>query len=721
MDDWKAGQREELGAMDRFSRRGLLEASAATVALFGLSSKGRAWNAPQAQPALPDTEWRHYAADQANTRYSPLDQINANNFNDLEIAWSFKTDPLGARKEYQFEATPLLVKGRLFLTAGSRRACIALDAATGELLWMHRVDEGKRAANSPRQLSGHGASYWTDGKQERILYVTIGYQLMSLDAATGIPDPNFGTNGMIDLKRDFDQEIDPETADVGLHATPLVTRDTVIVGSAHTAGDVPAVRKNVKGYVRAFDVHTGKRKWIFHTIPRKGEFGYDSWLNNDADEAGNGGVWAEMSADEELGLVYVPVELPTGDEVGVFRRGNALFGESLVALDLETGVRKWHYQLVHHGLWDRDIPCAPILCDIPLNGKTVKALAQPTKQAFLYVLNRETGKPIWPIVERKVEAGDVPGEWYSPTQPVPSKPPAYDMQGVTIDDLIDFTPELRAKAVEMVKNYMIGPLFTPPVVSKEGRWGTISVPGIQGGTNWPGGCYDPETHIVYVYSKTQPSVIGIVPNTNNKVSEFPQVHGIAGAAVRPQAAMGAEGSNAFGPSDPLAPRNGPPAGQRRGPGGFPPGQTPPGFLIVDGLPLLKPPYGRITAIDLTKGDLKWQIAHGETPDNVRNHPALKGLKIPRTGRSGNLGPLVTKTLVICGEAGFYTNEFGTRGAMLRAYDKATGEEKGAVYMPAPQSGSPMTYRLRGKQYIVVAIGGGNYSAELVAFRLPGAA
>jgi quinoprotein glucose dehydrogenase len=355
-----------------------------------------------------------------------------------------------------------------------------------------------------------------------------------------------------------------------------------------------------------------------------------------------------------------------------------------------------------------------------VNGRTVKALAQPTKQAFLYVLDRETGKPIWPIVERKVEAGDVPGEWYAPTQPVPSKPPAYDSQGVTIDDLIDFTPELRAKAVELVKNYKIGPLFTPPVVSKPGRWGTISNPGIQGGTNWPGGCYDPETHIVYVYSKTQPSVIGIVPNADAKVSEFAQVHGIAGRSPRAQAAMGAEGSSAFGPSDGLMP-GGPPGAQRRAPFGAPGQSPPPGFLFVDGLPLLKPPYGRITAIDLTRGDLKWQIAHGETPDNVRNHPALKGLKIPRTGRPGNLGPLVTKTLVICGEGGFYTNEYGVRGAMLRAYDKATGEEKGAVYMPAPQSGSPMTYRLRGKQYIVVAIGGGNYSAELVAYRLPGAA
>ncbi|PZU08849.1 MAG: quinoprotein glucose dehydrogenase [Sphingomonas sp.] len=698
----------------KISRRGLLAGAASVIVLDGAGIRAPLFAAPPAAgDSGADTEWRHYAADQANTRYSPLAQINAENFNDLEVAWSFKTDALGARKEYQFEPTPLLVKGKLYLPAGSRRDCVALDAASGELLWMHRIDEGERALKSPRQLSGHGVSYWTDGKVERILYVTIGYQLVSLDAVTGLPDPAFGKNGIVDLKQDFDQEIDLESADVGLHATPMIARDTVIVGAAHAAGDVPAVKRNVKGYVRGFDVRTGRRKWIFHTIPRKGEYGYESWLNGDADEAGNGGVWAEMSADEELGLVYVPVELPTGDEMGMFRRGNALFGESLVALDIETGVRRWHYQLVHHGLWDRDIPCAPILCDIPVRGKTVKALAQPTKQAFLYVLDRETGKPIWPIVERKVEAGDVPGEWYSPTQPFPTKPPAYDVQGVSIDDLIDYTPELRAKAVELVKNYKIGPLYTPPVLSRPGRWGTITNPGIQGGTNWPGGCYDPETHMVYVYSKSTPGLIGIVPNGDQKVSEFPHVHGVAGNAPRAQIAMGSEtaanmmsAATAGGGPPPM-----PPGGQ----------SLRPAFLAIDGLPLLKPPYGRITAIDLSKGDLAWQIAHGETPDNVRNHPALKGLKIPRTGRAGNLGPLVTKTLVICGEAGFYTNEYGVRGAMLRAYDKATGVERGAVYMPAPQSGSPMTYRLKGRQYIVVAIGGGNYSAELVAYRLPGAA
>ncbi|WP_448664200.1 PQQ-binding-like beta-propeller repeat protein [Sphingomonas sp. CJ20] len=687
--------------MVRLSRRDFVSTTAMALLMAG-GARARVFRPGAAPPA--DTEWRHYAADQANTRYAPLDQINASNFNDLEVAWRFKTDALGPRKEYQFEATPLCVKGRLFLTAGARRDCIALDAATGEMLWMHRLDEGERARNAPRQLSGHGCSYWTDGTIERVLYVTTGYQLISLDAATGIPDPAFGTNGIVDLKRDLDQNVDPVTGDIGLHSTPLIVNDIAVVGAAHSSGDVPATRMNVKGYVRGFDVRTGKRIWIFHTIPRKGEFGYETWLEGHAEEAGNGGVWAQMSADEELGLVYLPVELPTGDEMGLYRHGNALYGESLVAVDVKTGLRRWHYQFVHHGLWDNDVPCAPILCDIPVKGKMVKALAQPTKQAFLFVLNRETGKPIWPIVERKVPKGDVPGEWYSPTQPFPTKPPAYDNQGVLPESLIDFTPELHAEALELIKNYTTGPLYTPPMLSKpEKPWGTLSSPGLQGGTNWPGGSYDPDSHIVYVYSKNTVSLVGIVPNTDPKVSDFAYVHGVTGFTPQAQRAMGA----GFDGPPPNFPRPQPGA---KGPR--------PGMLNVQGLPLLKPPYGSITAIDLTKGDIAWRIAHGETPDNVRNHPALKGLKIPRTGREGNLGPMTTKSLVICGEAGFFTNEQGVRGAMLRAYDKSTGEEKGAVYMPAPQSGSPMTYMLGGRQYIVVAIGGGNYSGELLAFRLP---
>jgi quinoprotein glucose dehydrogenase len=641
----------------------------------------------RAAAAPPDTEWPTYGGNLASQRYAPLDQINASNFNDLEVAWRFKPDAFGPRPEFNLQSTPLVAKGVMYTTVGTRRDVVALDAATGELLWMHRMEEGERADRAPRKLSGRGLSYWTDGTDQRIFYVTIGYRLVALDARTGARIAGFGEGGVVDLKLQDDQEIDPLNGDVGLHATPLVTRDVVIVGAAHTVGSVPKIHKNVIGYVRAFDVRTGQRKWIFHTIPKKGEFGYDSWEPGDAELSGNTGVWAQMSADEDLGLAYLPVELPTGDSNGHFRRGNALFGESVVAVDIETGQRRWHYQTVHHGLWDYDIPCAPILADVPMNGKTVKVLAQPTKQSWLYVLDRETGKPIWPIPEKKVAKGDVPGEWYAATQPFPSKPPAFDRQGVTENDLIDFTPALKAEGIALARNYTLGPMFTPPTVwGKDGKWGTLIAPNVTGGTNWPGGCYDPESHILYIYSKTEADVVSSVPNTTPERTDF----------------------------DYVSSRGNPPPGQKPEPrGGFRPG-----VLQVQGLPLLKPPYGRITAIDLTRGEIVWQIAHGETPDEIRNHPALKGLTIPRTGRAGLVGTLATKSLIIAGEAGFFTAPNGRRGAMLRAYDKATGQEKGAVYMPAPQTGSPMTYMLGGRQYIVLAIGGGSYSAELVAFRLP---
>jgi len=653
-------------------------------------------NSANAQTGAKNGEWRTYGGDLASTRYSALDQINADNFNKLAIAWRFKTDSLGPRPEFKFEATPLMVHGVLYSTGGSRRAVVALDASTGELLWMHSENEGDRAANAPRQLSGHGLAYWTDGKEERILYVTPGYRLIALDAKTGVPVRTFGVAGVVDLKKDDDQTIDLITGEVGLHSTPVVARNVVIVGAAHLTGGVPRSRKNVKGYVRGFDVRTGKRLWIFHTIPLPSEYGNDTWLKESWAYTGNTGVWGQISVDENLGLVYLPVELPTGDYFGGDRPGNGLLGESLVAVDLETGKRKWHYQLVHHGLWDMDIPCAPILADINVNGHIVKAAAQPTKQAYLYVFNRENGEPVWPIEERPVPQGDVPGEWYSPTQPIPTKPPAFDNQGVSSDNLINFTPELHAEAEKLVSKYKIGPLFTPPTVSKaDGPLATIVSPGALGGANWPGGSYDPDTHILYVYSRTDISALGLVPSPDPKVSDMEYVQGTAGITPRAGRAMGAP---AAAPTP--APEGGEPV------------------LTVHGMPLLRPPYGRITAINLDKGEIVWQIAHGETPDIIKNNPALADVKIPRTGSQGLVGTLATKTLVIAGEGAASTTPSGARGAMLRAYDKATGKDAGAVYMPAPQTGSPMTYMLNGQQYIVVAISAPNYSGELIVYRLP---
>ena len=658
------------------------------------------------QAGTKNGEWPSYAGDTGSTRYAPLDQIDAANFSKLEVAWRFKTDALGPRPEFKLEATPLMVKGVVYSTAGTRRAVVALDAATGEMLWMHSEREGARGQAAPRQLSGRGLAYWSDGREERILYVTPGYRLIALDAKTGAAVSSFGHSGAVDLMLDMDQPIDPLSGEIGLHSTPIVARDVVIVGAAHKSGGVPTSRMNVKGYVRGFDVRTGKRLWIFHTIPSPGEFGNDTWEKDSWSYTGNAGVWGQISVDEELGLAYLPVELPTGDYYGGHRPGANLFGESLVAVDLRTGQRRWHYQLVHHGIWDFDIPCAPILADIRVNGRTIKAVAQPTKQSWLYVFDRATGQPVWPIEERPVPKGDVPGEWYSPTQPHPTRPPAYERQGVAIDDLIDFTPELRAEAVKLVEKYKIGPIFTPPVVSRlEGPLATL----MQAfATNWEGGSYDPETHKLYVFSSGGILALGLVPPADKRDLNY--VQGLASTGMR---TSGGSGSNVLSESG----RTEPPA-RVPGSSATAAGEVSGGGLNVRGLPLAKPPYGRITAIDLDKGEIAWQIAHGETADNLRNHPALKGLDIPRTGRAGQIGTLVTKTLVIAGDAGVATLPSVGRGAMLRAYDKATGREVGAVFMPAPQTGGPMTYMWNGRQYIVVAISGAGYSGELVAYRLP---
>ena len=657
-----------------------------------------------AQWHAKDTEWPTYTADLAGTRYRPLDQINASNFNDLEIAWRIKTDNFGNRPEYKLEGTPLMINGVLYATAGSRRAAIALDAATGELLWIHGEQEGARGGAAPRQLSGRGLAYWSDGKEERIFYVTPGYKLICLDAKTGMRIATFGNKGELDLKQDDDQQILPDltTGEIGIQSAPVVAKDTVIIGAAFREGMTPKSMRNNKGYVRGFNVRTGKRLWIFHTIPKKGEFGYDTWQNGSAEYTGNTGVWTQITIDEQLGLVYLPVESPTNDFYGGHRQGNNLFGETLVCVDLKTGQRKWHFQLVHHPLWDMDISSAPILVDIDVDGKPVKAVAQPTKQGFLYVFDRITGKPVWPMEEQKVEAGTVPGEWYSPTQPIPSKPPAYSRNGVAIDDLIDFTPDLRERAKAIASKYKLGPVYTPPAESKiEGPLGTLTVGTASGGTNWPGGSYDPETHTVYVFAcNACAEPIGLV-RSPKEISDMNYIAGTAGQEV---AILRGPGENA-GADSPMPSKKGP--------------RNTYVPMNVDGLPLLKPPYGTISAINLDKGEIAWQIAHGETPDVVRNHAALKGMNIPRTGQETyNIGTLVTKTLVIAGDGQVTTTADHPRGAMLRAYDKKTGKEVGAVYMPAPQSGSPMTYMVNGKQYIVVAVSGGAYSGEYIAFSLP---
>lgn len=680
--------------MMAISRRRLLASTSALLALGALPARAQA---PAAAPR--DTDWLNYAGDLAASRYAPLDQINAETFNRLEVAWRFSTNAFGPTLDAYYNCTPLIVKGRLFATAGTGRYCVALDGATGQLLWAYRHDEKGRLGS--RAGSGFGLSYWTDGKAERVFYVTRSYQLICLDAKTGQPDPAFGVNGEVDLRLDWDQELDPRRGVVGLHAPPLIIKNTIVVGTAPTAA--------AKAYVRGFDAVTGKRKWIFHTIPKRGEYGYDTWKEGQPEASGNTGVWSPMSADPELGLVYLPVETPPTDLVGVTRLGDALFSEALVAVDAETGERRWHYQTVHHGIWDTDLPSAAILCDIPVGGKVVKALAQPSKQGFLYVLDRATGKPVWPIPEKKVAKGDAPGEAYAPTQPIPSRPPPFERQGVEAGDLIDWTPQIKARALEIAGHYRMGPLYTPPAFVTPGKdpWGTLYTPATQGGANWPGGSYDPESATVYIYSKTALEGLSVFQNDDGKLGQ--KIYGVPPIADADGGTFGGTASLKGGASGRGTPQ----------PGVKDALTDPivPGLLSVAGLPLLKPPYGRITAIDLKSGTIAWQVPHGETPDFIRNHPLLKGVTIPRTGQGGILGVLTTKSLVICGDCGLFTDEQGRKAARLRAYDKATGKEVGAVFMEKTQTGAPMTYMQGGRQFIVFAMGG-SHGAELVAYALP---
>jgi len=677
-------------------------------------------------PSTKKGDWPYYTADEKGTKYSPLDQINASNFGKLEPAWRFKTDNFGTRPEFKLEGTPLAVNGILYTTAGTRRSVVALDGKTGEVIWSHSMREGTRAAIAPRQLSGRGVAYWTDGRgDDRVVYVTTGYRLVELNAKTGQTISSFGKDGIVDLKVGMvtgtGQQIDLETGEAGLHSTPLVVKDVVIVGSSFKEGMTVVTHNNTKGLVRAYDVHSGKLLWTFNTIPRPGEVGNNTWENGSWATNGNTGVWTQMTVDEELGLVYLPVESPTSDYYGGERPGDNLYGESLVCVDLKTGQRKWHFQIVHHPVWDYDLSSAPILADINVGGRAIKAVALPSKEAFLYVFDRVTGKPVWPIEERPVAQSDVPGEKTSPTQPFPTKPPAYARNFIKVpDDLLDFTPEMRAQARDLISRYRVEGMFTPPVVGDpNGKWlGGLNLGNATGGTNWPGAGYDPETHIVYAQAnqsavtpislRTPPAGftdIRLVSGRNDvpfRVAEGPGFGSAADAPqpkreARPPAAEGGRGGRGAAP------------GGGGGGGGF--------GLQVDGLSIMKPPYGVISAINLDRGDLQWQVPYAETADNVRDILDKRGIKYDNLGQGGSVGLLVTKTLVVLGDT-LITSKTHPRGAMLRAYDKATGKEVGAVWMPAAQSGSPMTYQAGGKQYIIVAVSGGNYSGEYIAYALP---
>jgi len=618
------------------------------------------------QGGAPDGAWPYYGGDIGHTRYADLDRIDAGNVGELEVAWRWSARNFGPRPEGNYRVTPLMVDGVVYATAGFRRVAVAIDAGTGETLWMHRIDEGERGARAPRVNSGRGVAYWPGGADEppRIYYVTPGYRMVALDAATGRPVPGFGRDGVLDLMAGLrpPEGVDP-VGSIGSSSPPLVVGDALVVGSALHVGFRPPSPANVPGDVRAFDARTGERLWSFRVVPREGEPGSETWKEGSNAYTGNAGVWTPFSADRELGLVYLPTEAPTHDFYGGHRPGDNLYSSSLVALDASTGRRVWHRQLVHHDIWDYDTPAPPVLVDVEVDGRPVRAVAQVTKQGWTYVFDRATGEPLWPMEERAVPASNVPGEAASPTQPVPTRPPPFTRQGVTEDDLVDFTPELRREALEAVSDLRLGPVFTPVEVSEpeEGYRGTLMVPGTTGGANWEGAAVDPERGILYVGSQMSPSTIGLVPGGDASEARF-----IVGEVGSPR---------------------------------------------VRGLPALKPPYGQISAIDLNRGELLWQVPNADTPEAIAGHPALAGIDIGRTGRPARVGLLATRTLLLAGE--------GPGGQpVLRAHDRATGETVAEVALPAPQTGVPMSYLHDGEQYVVVAVAAPDHPAELVALKLP---
>ncbi len=656
---------QEENVLPRSARLSLWAASLVSMLAMPVAVAGQAGAA--------DGEWHYYGGDAGGTRYAPLDQIDRDNVADLEVKWRWKAENFGSSPEINSQVTPLMVDGVLYATAGSRRDVVAIDAATGETLWIWRIDEGTRGDDAPRK-NHRGVAYWTDGIDERVLYITPGYRLISLDAKTGRVDLTFGEEGIVDLFDGLDRARPPDGR-IGASSPPMIVNDIAVIGGALSA--FAPSRENIAGFVRGYDVRTGERRWIFHTVPLEGEFGNETWEDDSWRYTGNTAVWAPMSADLELGYVYLPVETPTNDLYGGDRPGDNLFAESLVALDAETGERVWHFQFIHHGIWDWDIPTAPMLLDITVDGREIRAIAQVTKQAWTYVFDRETGEPVWPIEERTVPQSAVPGERTSATQPFPTKPEPFDRQGLSLDDLIDFTPELRAEAEQIASEYRLGPIFTPPsLVGADGLRGTLMLPAMTGGANWQGGAVDPETGMLYVSSVTNP--MRVVPRAPGRQLEVP------------------------GGGQP------PPARARSGPQGC-------GAMGPQGLPLVKPPWGRITAIDLNSGEHVWMVPNGDTPDCAKNHPVLQGLDIPPTGKAERGGILVTKTLVFAGEgSGLFAAPRETGGPMFRAYDKQTGDVIAEFELPANQSGLPMTYMVDGTQYIVVAVGARGHPSELVA-------
>jgi quinoprotein glucose dehydrogenase len=676
--------------LDEFTRRtmpptapGSLSEDDYTAALTHIR-RANGWVVPPAAPStaaypkIPATaEWLNNRGDLGSSSYSPLDQINRDNVSKLRIAWRWKSDNFGPTPEYYFRPTPLVADGILYVTAGIRRDVVAIDATTGETLWLYRLDEGERGAVAPRRNSGRGVGYWRStrhGEGSRIFTITPGFQLVALDALSGVPVPTFGKGGIVDLKEGLPRVAELPKTPPGASSPPVIVGDVVIAGVSFSAGGAPPSKVAVPGWIRGYDARTGALLWAFHTVPQPGEFGSQTWEDNSNSYTGNTAVWAPFTADAARGLVYLPVEAPTADFYGGHRRGNNLFSDALVCIDAKTGKRLWHYQIVHHDIWDYDLPAAPVLADITVKGRRIPAVVQVTKMGLIFVFDRVTGKPVWPIEERPVPQTDVPGEQTSATQPYPTRPAPYEPQGLHDEDLIDFTPDLKRQAQAIVKDYRYGPAYLPPsVVVDGGNLGTLLRPCLSGGANWQGAAVDPQTGIFYVSSISSVCPIGL--------------H--ADPAISDERYVGVYGE-------------GFPHGSLGGP---------------NGLPLIKPPWGRITAIDLNSGDHLWMVPNSQTPDWAANNPVLAGLKLPRTGSFDQVGLLVTRTLLFAGEgSGLY--RAGGGGNQFYAYDKATGAILSQLTLPANQSGVPMTYAVYGRQYIVVAAGAKDHPGELIALTLP---
>ena len=656
-----------------------------------------------------ETEWRFFGSDSGATRYSPANQINASNVRDLRLAWRWSARNFGPRPASLMQVSPLIVNGVMYTTAGINRDVVALDAATGQLLWHWRpTGELTRWFDIIEPLarsSGRGVTYWTDGSgDERIFVVMNSYMLVALDAKTGRQVASFGKNGVVDLTENLrwnERPGLPREGRVANTSPPAIVGNVLVASISMHTGSAPNLPgasineqwpMNIPGDVVAYDTKTGKMLWRFNVIPRPGEEGAETWLTADpklwevpgglnawAKErpelreasnryTGNAGFWAPVTADPELGMFYIATESPTSDYYGGYRPGSNLYANSVLALNAKTGRRAWHFQLTHHDIWDFDPPTAPILADITADGRPVKAVIQLTKQGFVFVLDRATGKPVWPIEERPVPKSDVPGEWTSPTQPFPTKPAAIEVQGLTENDLVDFTPEIKAEALRIARQFRLGGIYTPSSLpnAADGTMGTLTAPSAVGGVNWPGGAVDPVDDVLYVASQTS-------------LFRAQVVEGLPKAGVRYHN----------------------PRGQMVGPP-----------TAVFGLPLIKPPYARVTAVDLKTGDRLWMVPHGNTPELIKKNPRLQGVEIPNTGaQSQGTGLLVTSTLLFGGEGG--------ATPVLRAWDKKTGAVVAEIALPGPTTGFPVTYTKAGRQYIAVAARVGD-AVEIVALAIPAA-